>query len=698
MRGGIVAALLFATPVHAQSLTNAAAKAPSVAFSEVLYGQKIDDPYRWMENPARKPDMVAYVRAQSDFATAELRKLPGRDDLAKLIDRVARAGTRNFDVRQSGSTTFWLQIDPADRVPKLMARSATGSRVLYDPAHEASNPAGPAAINSYSVSPDGKLVALHVSYGGAEIGAVRFIDSATGLERLARLEPVWGEFKVAWLDGGKVIFTRMAKKKAGGDEMQGMIALAGTPGGIFTPILGPDVQGGPAFARTAFPDVAASNTSDWVIGLSDNAGSDPIVYVARRADLEAGKSAWRQVAGPADKILDTALLGSDLYMITQRSESNGRTERLSVAGGAAEVVPAPAGYVLTDIVAAKDGIYLATKRDGVSHVFFFPGGKSPAQEVALPFEADHLPLNQSGDGSAVTITLGGWTVAPRSFLMRGGKLVSLDIDSFSWPDAANLSVTRQTAISADGTAVPMVIIAPPPTRQRLALIEAYGSYGIPMTAPTYNSARLSWSVHGNIMVYCGTRGGNERGRAWWDAGRRENKPNAHADFIACAERLVQLGLAKPKGIGATGTSAGGLLVPIAVEKRPDLFGALLSRVAELNATRLAAGDNGANQFVEMGDPGTPDGWHALAAQDAYMGLQSARDLPDTLLTVGLNDHRVAPWASAKFAARAQQRFGDHRLVLIRAEPEGGHGIGSARDLSVAEYADSFAFLENTLAR
>ncbi len=698
MRAGMIAIMFCATSLHAQILSNSTFKAPVIAFSEIVYGQTIADPYRWMEDPARRPELIAYIRAQSDFDTAELRKLPGRDDLARLIDDAARAGRRISDVRQAGEYTFWRQLDPADRVPKLMARSAKDTRVLYDPSQETANPAGPAAINSYSVSPDGTLVALHVSYGGAEIGAIRFLDCATGQERLARLEPVWGEFEVAWLDDGKVSFTRMGEKKPGGDEMQGMIALSGTPGGTFTPVLGPDLTGGPIFARTAFPIVSTLRTSDWALGLSANAGSDPTIFVARRAELSAGKPAWRQVAGSIDKVQDVTILGPTIYTISQRTASNGQLERQPAAGGAPDIVPTPDGYVLTDISAAKDGVYLAAKRDGASYLFFLPAGKAPALPVTLPFEADLSGLSQSGDGTAVTITLAGWTTAPRSFIVRGGKLASLDIDSGSWPEAAKLSVTRQTATSADGSLVPMVIIAPVETRQRLALIEGYGSYGIPTTAPWYNPYMLSWSAHGNAMVYCGTRGGNEHGRAWWDSGRRANKPNGHADFIACAERLVQLGLAKPKGIGATGTSAGGLLVPVAVEKRPDLFGALLSRVAIVNATRLGAADNGANQFEEMGDPGTKDGWNALAAEDAYLGLMRATDLPDTLLTVGLNDHRVAPWMSAKFAARAQEKFGEHRLILIRAESEGGHGIGSARDLQVAEFADSFAFLENRLAR
>ena len=67
-------------------------------------------------------------------------------------------------------------------------------------------------------------------------------------------------------------------------------------------------------------------------------------------------------------------------------------------------------------------------------------------------------------------------------------------------------------------------------------------------------------------------------------------------------------------------------------------------------------------------------------------------MPDTLLVVGLNDHRVAPWFSAKFAARALDRFGASRLVLIRTDPEAGHGVGTARDRQIEQYADMWAFV------
>lgn len=692
----LLAAAVGTCAANAQEAPQVSLEAPKVPFTEQRYGRTIDDPYRWMEAPERKDALARYVRAQSGMTADRLAALPQRADFVALIDAASRAGTQMSALRIAGARTFWQQLDIRDRVPKLMVRDKRGARILYDPASESGTAAGPAAINNYNVSPDGGTVAVHVSFGGGEVGAIRFITSDTGREIPGRLQPVWGEFTVQWLTDKVVTFTRIPPKAAGDDPMTDMVAVAGTPGGTFKPILGPGIAGGPAFSPSAFPLIKATGLSDWIIGLADNV-IDPAVFLARRSDLVAGNPAWREVAPSSDRVVDFATRGDSLYLITRRDVSSGQLVRIAGAGGPREAIPMPDGFVWSALAATRDGLYVLGQRDGDSHLFWLPDAKGRVRPIRLPFEAAIRGLAATADGAAATFMLTGWTTAPRGFVARAGRLSPAGIDSATWANAAKLRVRQKLARSADGTMVPMVIIGPAgATGPRPTLIEAYGSYGASTTRPHYDPFMLAWSARGYNMIYCGTRGGGERGREWHDGGRLQNKANAQADLIACGEKAIDLGLTAPRKLAIMGTSAGGLLVPIAAEKRPDLFGALVSRVAILNATRLEAAENGANNFVEMGDPRTMTGWNALAAQDAYLGLLSAKDLPDTLLTIGLNDRRVAPWMSAKFAARAQALFGDNRLILIRAESEGGHGIGSARDLETNEFADTFAFLEDRL--
>src|SRR5262249_46381472 len=108
----------------------------------------------------------------------------------------------------------------------------------------------------------------------------------------------------------------------------------------------------------------------------------------------------------------------------------------------------------------------------------------------------------------------------------------------------------------------------------------------------------------------------------------------------------------------------------------------------------AVANNGPNQFAEMGDPNTDAGFRALAAQDSTLILAEANDGTSHLFTIGLNDHRVDPWMSAKLVAMMRAKWGNQHLVLIRSDTDAGHGVGSTRDQSLEEQADIYSFLLN----
>ncbi|HEY0711545.1 MAG TPA: prolyl oligopeptidase family serine peptidase, partial [Polyangia bacterium] len=506
---------------------------------------------------------------------------------------------------------------------------------------------------------------------------------------------------VAWVTPTRITYTLM--DLTGRDRLQNMRAyVADATGGSPIPVLGAGVPGAPTMDPAEFPVIDHEGNGDWVVGAAEAARMNDRFFVARRVDLAAGKPAWREIASLDDEVSDVAEGTNALYLLTTKHDPNGSIERLDPATLKREPIRTPAGIVLTDVAATRDGIYVAGYTDGVGRLFFVPGGRGSGREIKLPFEASFVGLYSSlaptVDGRGVLFALTGWTMAPRSFRVEGGRLTSLGLDSAGWVRARGFQVRRDEAVSADGTRVPMAVVSPQGKGPWPTILQAYGAYGIPTARPAYNAFRLSWTGGGGAMAYCGVRGGNERGRPWQDGGRLANKPNGHADYIACAQRLIETGVARPGGIAATGGSAGGLMAPVAVQKRPELFGALLPRVATLNPSRNEAGPNGANQYTEMGDPRTAEGYRALVAQDAYLSLSTAKDLPDTLLTVGLNDSRVPPWMTAKFAAGALDRFGDRRLVFVRADAEQGHGLGSARDAQIAEYADAYAFATDRLEK
>jgi prolyl oligopeptidase len=456
---------------------------------------------------------------------------------------------------------------------------------------------------------------------------------------------------------------------------------------------------GPAFAEKDFPIVSAAPWGAWVLAEGAGARADENLWIARKADLIAGTPAWAVLATLEDRVRSAQMLGDIAFIWTTKSNSAGTIVRRRISEGglgqATTVFEGNDRLIVTALAAAKDGIYVGAQTDGMTRLFYSPGGRLKFNEIRLPLEAgDILDLQVSPDGSGVTLGLIGWLSNAHAYRLVKGRLIDTGLGSQTWPGARQMQVARMQARSADGTMVPLVVIRQQGPRREggsPTILEAYGGYGRSWTTPYYVSPSMAWLARGGAIAYCGVRGGGERGRAWHEAGRGANKPNGHADFIACAQTIKAAGIATAKGVVAKGASAAGALVPPAVMKEPGLFAAMVPSVAILNPSRLGAATNGANQFDEFGDPSTADGFKALVQMDAYQMLTSASGLPDTLLTIGLNDKRVSPWMSAKFAARALAIFGDKRTIWLRAEAEGGHGVGTAEEARVAEYADIFAF-------
>lgn len=96
------------------------------------------------------------------------------------------------------------------------------------------------------------------------------------------------------------------------------------------------------------------------------------------------------------------------------------------------------------------------------------------------------------------------------------------------------------------------------------------------------------------------------------------------------------------------------MVGRAMTERPDLFAAIISEVGELNPirTEVQPGAGGSN-IREFGNVKDSTECMALLEMDAYLHIKDSINYPATYLTVGMNDPRVVPWESGKFAARLQ---------------------------------------------
>jgi prolyl oligopeptidase len=263
-------------------------------------------------------------------------------------------------------------------------------------------------------------------------------------------------------------------------------------------------------------------------------------------------------------------------------------------------------------------------------------------------------------------------------------------------DLSGYQVTREFAVSRDGTRVPLNVIAAPGTSRdgtAPAMLTAYGGYGISLV-PRFDPEAELWLEQGGVLVVANIRGGGEYGEEWHHAGRLATKQNCFDDFIACADHLINAGITNRDKLAIIGGSNGGLLMGAVLTQRPDIARAVVAAVPVMDSLRSETTTNGRFNTTEFGTVEDPEIFAALLAYSPYHAVVDGTRYPAVLLTAGENDTRVDAWHAKKMTARLQRATSSGRVVLLRLESS-GHLTGSL-DQTIDETTDLHAFLFDQL--
>jgi prolyl oligopeptidase len=295
-----------------------------------------------------------------------------------------------------------------------------------------------------------------------------------------------------------------------------------------------------------------------------------------------------------------------------------------------------------------------------------------------------------------------WTKSPAFYFYDPNRKTVTDamLLPASPVDFSGVEWVRVMAKSHDGTMIPLTIIHKRGLKRdgkNPTFLEGYGAYGFSIN-PNFNPVFIPWLERGGVVAFPSIRGGGEYGKEWHLAGFQKTKPNSWKDYIACAEYLVREGYSSPAYLAAYGGSAGGIVVGNAIIERPDLFGAAFLNAGYMNPLRAETTPNGIASVPEFGSVKTQEGFNALRTMDSYQNVRDGIAYPAVLLMHGINDQRVAPWMSAKMAARLQAATSSDKPILLRIDYDAGHGVGLTRQQRNEEQADIYAFLFQQLGK
>ena len=262
-------------------------------------------------------------------------------------------------------------------------------------------------------------------------------------------------------------------------------------------------------------------------------------------------------------------------------------------------------------------------------------------------------------------------------------------------DASLYDTARLEIAARDGTLVPVSVVWRKDRAPGGPLhLYGYGAYGIAI-GPGFSTSRLSLVDRGFAYAIAHIRGGDDLGRAWYKAGKLEQRTNTFNDFVDVAKGLIARGFTQAGRISISGGSAGGELMGAVINSDPGLWGAVAAHVPFVDVLNTMLDESlplTPGEWPEWGNPVEDKAAFELILSYSPYDQVRRQAYPPLLVTAGLNDPRVTYWEPAKWVAKLREMKTDGHELLLKTNMGAGHGGKSGRFESLKETAEEFAFI------
>lgn len=669
-------------------------KAPKDNTVDVYFGEKVADPYRWLED-----DMSAQTAEWVDAENAVTRKyldnIPMRKNILKRLKETANYEKIGIPFKRQGKWYVYrnngLQNQSVLYQMNSPTADASKQRVWLDP--NALSTDGTVALKGIYFSHNGRYMAYVISRSGSDWEEIYVKDCQTGRDIDDHI--VWAKFTGAtWLGDGFYYSAYDAPEKGRETSAKNSVQK------IYYHKIGTPQSEDQLFFMNPTQPLRFYNVDidhDEKVMTLNEGGMDNgnNLYVR---DLTKPNSQFIQMCSDTRFRYSTVeTVGKKMYILTNAGAPK---YRLMVAdvdrpgyNDWKEVVP-EGESVLTDVTFAADRMILQYSKDNCNQMYTYTTDGKRIGEIKLP-------------------TFGSTSASG----MRGQKEVFYSFTSYTMPNTVysyDLNTDKSTVWAApkinfrsddyktemvfytskDGTRAPLFITYKKGMKlngRNPLLLYGYGGFNITY-APFFVSNYIPFLERGGIYVHAVLRGGGEYGEDWHVAGTKLQKQNVFDDFIAAAEYLINNKYTSSDRLAIQGGSNGGLLVGACMTQRPDLYQVCLPAVGVMDMLRYHKFTIGWNWAPDYGtSDDSKEMFEYLRAYSPLHTLKPGVKYPATLVSTADHDDRVVPAHSFKFAARLQECQAGTAPTLISIGKDAGHGGGKPLAKRLAEQADILSF-------
>ena len=165
-----------------------------------------------------------------------------------------------------------------------------------------------------------------------------------------------------------------------------------------------------------------------------------------------------------------------------------------------------------------------------------------------------------------------------------------------------------------------------------------------------------------------------KGPSWYKSGREFNKKNSIADYLACAEHLIQEGITSSNKLIGYGNSAGGIVVAQAINEKPELFHTVILDHAYLDVINTMMNDSlplTIDEYKEWGNPQNKEVYDYIMGYSPYQNIQP-NTYPNVLFLASYQDYRTPIWQIAKHVAKLRANNLWNTKILFMTDMNSGH--------------------------
>ena len=709
--------------------------APTDDTVDYFHGEKVADPYRWLEI-AEANETEEWIAKQNQQAEAYFAKNKLRQKLLDRLIEIEKTSRGSFDqLKWSGGKLFALHTVPPKHQPVLVTMPSYAevavAKTILDPNLLTQD--GSLAIDWYVPSHDGRYVAVSMSQNGTEAGDLYIYDLApepkrkrkgkrkkrhspandvgdqNGASPFKPIEDIISNVNRASLGGDLVwdvenkgfFYTRYPDST----DLEGIGSLSqrlfyhklGKASGSDKMELGDD------FERTEQIELEVDSRSGRIIATVRQGVGGPFSHYLRNPNGE-----WIQVSKYGDGIEEIVFAPKGgMFLLSRARAPRGRLEYLSSPKmpleQAKRVIPESNENVVggihgvRSVLVTATRIYMVYQLGGPSEIRVFDHNGNKLDTINIE-DAAVGPDLVSLDGDEILLRVEGY-IAPLAWYRYDGilgdnSLMKTGISTTYGIGYGNAVVDTETVISKDGAKVPLFVVrqsTTPKDGNRPTLLFGAGGFGRAFT-PTYASSLAIWLEKGGIAAFAGVRGGGEFGEGWHLAGSLVYKQNSISDFVAAAGYLVKNQYTSSKKIALCGTGHGGLIAGAAIVQHPDMAGALVIDRGLFDMLRHQFSPLGEVTLGEYGSVNDENQFKALRGYSPYHNISERESFPAMLIVSGSRDYKVSPWHSRKFAAQVQRANSSLNPIIYEENPTGGTGRNTPFMQKLEENAEKLAFL------